>query len=140
MGSLALVAALATILGGSMITSAALEPPVIHETFTLLPCPAKPMTTLDLEGCAEHRIVRSDAAINARVRAIFFLLEGVAVRGRFVRGERAWLTYRRAVCASRADAAGGGTVYPVALADCEADLNDAHLTDLRRFERELRHH
>ena len=30
-----------------------LKPPVIHEAFTVLPCPAHRQTTLALEGCAE---------------------------------------------------------------------------------------
>jgi uncharacterized protein YecT (DUF1311 family) len=120
---------------------AVLEPPVISESFTLLPCPAKPKTTLDFEGCAEHRIVRSDRAINAQVKAIFSLLQrnrSRSAQARFVRGERAWLTYRRAVCASRADVYEGGSESPVVFADCEAGINAAHLRELRRFARELR--
>src|SRR5689334_14368242 len=81
-------------------------PPVITEPFTLLPCPAKPTTTLDLEGCAERRIVATDKAIDARVRTIFALLRSrrsSRAVANFVRGERAWLTSRRAVCTSRAD-------------------------------------
>src|SRR2546423_10756473 len=107
-----------------------LEPPVISEGFTLLPCPATPKTTIDFEGCAEHRIRQSDRAINARVRAIFSLLNrrrSRAAQARFVRGERAWLTYRRAVCASRADVYEGGSESPVAFADCEVGANAAHL-------------
>lgn len=122
--------------------SVELKPPVISEQFTLLPCPAKPKTTLDFEGCAEHRIVRSDNAINERVRAIFSLLRSrrrAAAQGRFVRGERAWLTYRRAVCESRADVYEGGSAAPVVFAECVANKNAAHLKQLRAFERDLRH-
>jgi uncharacterized protein YecT (DUF1311 family) len=132
----ALVASLVVALAG-----AAAKPPVISESFTVLPCPAKPKTTVDLEGCAEHRIVRSDKAINAQVRTIFSLLRRSRSRSalaRFVRGERAWLTYRRAVCASRADVFEGGSGAPVAFADCEAGINAAHLNELRIFARELR--
>jgi len=120
---------------------ARLQPPVVSETFTLLPCPAKPKTTLDFEGCAEHGIVRSDKAINAQVRTIFALLQKRRSRAalqRFVRGERAWLNYRRTVCASRTDVYEGGSESPVVFADCEAGINTAHLKELRIFARELR--
>src|SRR5215212_7825235 len=125
------------------IATASLKPPVITEAFTLLPCPANPQTTLELEGCAEHRIVKSDAAINARVKSIFALLgrvRSVGAQGRFVRGERIWLTYRRAVCESRADVYEGGTLAGLVAANCTADANDAHLKDLRAFDRNLRPH
>jgi uncharacterized protein YecT (DUF1311 family) len=114
------------------------KPPVITESFTLLPCPAKPKTTRDLEGCAEHRIVRSDKAINERVRTIFSRLRSRAAVDRFVRGERAWLTYRRAMCESRADVYEGGSAAGVVFAECVADKNLAHLKELRAFERDLR--
>jgi hypothetical protein len=57
-----------------LLATAPPQPPVITETFTPLPCPAKPVSTLDIEGCLERRILASDAAINKRVRFIFFLL------------------------------------------------------------------
>jgi uncharacterized protein YecT (DUF1311 family) len=143
MAKLALIAALATIFLGSSVAAAALKPPVIHERFTLLPCPANPKTTLELEGCAEHRIVKSDTAINTRVRVIFFLLKrvrSVDAQVRFVRGERAWLTYRQALCESRADVFEGGTLAGLVAANCVADANDAHLKDLRAFDHDLRPH
>ena len=125
----------------AVAATATLEPPVIKEQFTLLPCPSHPQTTLELEGCAEHRILKSDAAINARVKTIFVLLgkdRSVAAQGRFVRGERAWLAYRRALCNSRADVFEGGTLAGLVAANCVAGANAAHLKDLRAFERALR--
>jgi uncharacterized protein YecT (DUF1311 family) len=142
MGRLALVAALAMVPAGATAAASSLEPPVISEPFakSVLPCPAQPKSTLDLVGCGEHKILASDAAIDRRARTIFFLLQGRATRGRFVRGERAWLAYRRAVCASRADVYVGGSAAQVVFVDCEVELNAAHLGDLTRFERRLRHH
>jgi uncharacterized protein YecT (DUF1311 family) len=115
-----------------------LESPVIVEHFTLLSCPAKPKTTRDFEGCAEHKIVRSDKALNERVRVIFSRLRSRAAVGRFVLGERAWLTYRRAVCESRADVYEGGSASGIVFAECVADMNHAHLKELRTFGRALR--
>jgi uncharacterized protein YecT (DUF1311 family) len=114
------------------------NPPVISEQFTPLPCPAKPKTTRDFEGCAEQRIVRSDNAINEQVRLIFSLRMSAKARARFVRSERAWLTYRRALCESRADVYEGGSAARVVYAECVANENAAHLKDLSAFERDLR--
>jgi uncharacterized protein YecT (DUF1311 family) len=115
--------------------------PVISESLTLLPCPAKPKTTLDFEGCAEHKIVRSDKAINKRVGTIFSLLRShrsAAAVSHFVRGERFWLAARRAVCKSRADVYEGGSAAPLTFAGCEVKENAAHLRDLTAFEHVLR--
>jgi uncharacterized protein YecT (DUF1311 family) len=141
MSKLILVASLVVSLLAAAAGPAAMAPPVISESFTPLPCRAKPKTTLDFEGCAERRIVRSDKAINDRVRAIFSLLKrrrSVSAQRRFVRGERAWLTYRRTVCASRADVYEGGSEGPVVFADCQVGANAAHLKELRTFARDLR--
>jgi uncharacterized protein YecT (DUF1311 family) len=141
MPKLILVASLVIALSAAAAGPAVLEPPVVSESFTLLPCSAKPKTTLDFEGCAEHRIVRSDRAINAQVKTIFSLLQRNRSRSaqvRFVRGEGAWLVYRRTLCASRADVYEGGSESQVVFADCEAGINAAHLKELRTFARELR--
>ena len=114
-------------------------PPVITERFTLMPCPASPKSTLDFEGCAEHRILKSDRAINAVARKIFRQLATTTARARFVRAERAWLTYRRAACQSNADLFEGGSAAGIVFAECVAAKNGAHLRDLRVFERRLRH-
>ena len=132
--------ALALALVGSAAAPRALGTPVISEGFTLLPCTAN-KTTIGLEGCAEYRIVRSDRAINRRARTIFFLLRrgnSSAAQLRFVRGERAWLRYRRALCASRSDLYEGGSAAGVVFAECEVAKNMAHLRELERFERLLR--
>jgi uncharacterized protein YecT (DUF1311 family) len=130
----------AALLVAAVAATAAPGPPVITESFTLLPCPAKPKTTLDLEGCAEHRVVKTDAAINKRVKTIFSLLRTAKARGHFVQGERAWLAYRRATCTSRSDVYEGGSQSAVEFANCLGDLNDAHLKELATFEGNLRPH
>ena len=69
---------------------------------------------------------------------IFSLLRTRAAKRRFVRGEHAWLTYRRAVCQSRADVYEGGSLAKVVFARCVAKENLAHLKDLRAFKLGLR--
>ena len=139
MRPLVLIAVLGALVVPAM-ASAAPPPPVIKEGFTLLPCPKNPRTTLALEGCAEHRIVKSDAVINAKVKAIYRKLRTDAAKTHFVAGEKAWLAYRRASCQSRSDVYEGGTLAAVSFGNCVADVNDAHVKDLTAFLRDLSQH
>jgi uncharacterized protein YecT (DUF1311 family) len=110
-----------------------LAPPVIKEEFTPLPCPksrAARETTIGLEGCAEQKILRTDARIDARARVIFRLLRDTTAKRRFAAAERAWLAYRRASCTSVADVYRGGSAQPVAFADCVLTRNREHLDEL----------
>ena len=125
--------------GRSSTRALELRPPAISERFTEFPCPAKPLTTIDLMGCAEQRILRSDKAINAEARVIFARLGSRSAKLRFLRGERAWLTYRKVLCESRVDVYGeDASAAKVLFADCVARANRAHLKELKDFERDLR--
>ena len=86
----------------SLLTTAAIAPPVIHEPFTALPCPLHPDTTIDVIGCQEHRVLRTDRAINVQVGTIFRMLRVESMRASFVAGERSWLQYRRQSCSAEA--------------------------------------
>ena len=115
--------------------AARLSPPVIHESFTPLPCPAHPQSTLDLEGCAEQRILRSDHRIDAAARTIFTRLFDDASRRRFIAAQKAWLAYRRADCTSESDRYEGGTLAGLVAASCTADRSAQRLRDLISFEK-----
>jgi len=112
-----------------VLLATGLKPPVIHEPFTLLPCPKNPGTTLEIEGCYEHQILATDHKINVNARAIFFKL-APRERAGFVRGEREWLSYRRDTCAAEASKYAGGTLAAVVDATCQATRNKTHLADL----------
>jgi uncharacterized protein YecT (DUF1311 family) len=114
-------------------------PPVIHESFTVLPCPAHPVSTLAIEGCTEKSILAGDRAIDTRARAIFSLLAPSA-RSEFVDGESSWLRYRAASCASGASRDAGGTLQPVAYGTCVVSRNRTHLEDLSDLVHDLRSH
>ena len=133
----ALAAALALASGAANAGAATLSPPVIHESFTALPCPSKPTSTLDLEGCAEQRILRTDRRIDAVARSIFAHLFDDAARRRFVAGQRAWLAYRSADCASMSDQYEGGTLAGLVAASCTADRSVQRLKDLTAFDKLL---
>jgi uncharacterized protein YecT (DUF1311 family) len=112
-------------------------PPVIHEPFTALPCPIHPDTTIDVEGCQERRILRTDRSIDAHVKAIFRLLRTQTAREAFVTGERSWLRYRRQSCAAEGSLFAGGSAEPVAYLDCSLRRNRSHLADLAAMKKAL---
>jgi uncharacterized protein YecT (DUF1311 family) len=112
------------------------KPPVVREKFTALPCPARPKSTLDREGCAEKALVAGDRAVNAEVEAIFGSLV-LEERRRFVQSEAAWLRYRHASCLIEVSRVGGVSLQALSFARCETSRNRAHLGDLRRLRKAL---
>jgi uncharacterized protein YecT (DUF1311 family) len=112
---------------------------VIKETFTPLPCSGAPgqRTTLQMEGCAEKSILKSDAQINSLVAEIFPLLPDDRARRDLNAAQRAWLTYRKADCFSMSDLFEGGTEAGVLDAQCVASRNTQRVKDLRSFHRAL---
>jgi uncharacterized protein YecT (DUF1311 family) len=128
-------------LGGLVLAlgaSGLLRPPTIDEHFDLGPCPAKPTSLHELEACSGKALERLDRRINAQARTVFSRLSYPTAKRRFVRGERAWLAARRAVCASRADVYEGGSGASLVYLDCSVAQNRAHLRDLTEFARRLR--
>ena len=119
----------------SPIHSIKLAPPVIHESFSVLPCAGVPghRSTLDEEGCAEQQILRSDETIDALNVSIFAKLAGDPARRRFIAGHKAWIVYRHAYCVSLSDVFEGGTEAGVIDADCVAGVSNQHVKDLRGF-------
>jgi uncharacterized protein YecT (DUF1311 family) len=115
----------------------AVAPPVIHEPFTALPCPLHPDTTIDVVGCQEHRVLRTDRAIDAQVRTIFGLLRTENRRSAFGDGERNWLHHRRQSCSAEASRLAGGSEHAVALLSCELRRNTTHLADLTAMRKAL---
>lgn len=115
--------------------SAKLAPPVIHESFTPLPCTGAPSnrTALQQEGCAEQQILRSDKTINGLNQSIFGKLFDNQARRDLIAGHKAWLGYRHAFCQSESDVFEGGTEAGVLFALCEASVNSEHVKDLKTF-------
>lgn len=112
-----------------------LAPPVIHESFTPLPCSGSPghRSTLQMEGCAEQQILRSDKQIDTLNRRIFNALHSASARRDLLAGHKAWLGYRKTYCLSVSDVFGGGTAAGVVGADCAATVNAQHVSSLKTF-------
>jgi uncharacterized protein YecT (DUF1311 family) len=121
----------------TLVAAAAIAPPVIHEPFTALPCPLHPDTTVEVVGCQEHRVLRTDRAIDAQVKAIFVLLRRDDRRSAFAAGERSWLHYRRQSCAAETSRLTGGSAHAAALLGCELRRNTSHLADLTAMRKAL---
>jgi uncharacterized protein YecT (DUF1311 family) len=112
-------------------------PPVIHESFTPLPCPAHPQAQLELEGCSEKAILATDRRIDAVNASIFGRL-AARDRATFVAGEQAWLRYRRASCLTAASKYAGGTLASLVDANCVASRNRVHLREQASLLHDLR--
>jgi uncharacterized protein YecT (DUF1311 family) len=119
-----------------VLAAFALHPPVIHESFTPLPCPKHQVSTLDIEGCLEQQILKSDKQIDARAASVFGLLRPDARAG-FVQSERTWLAYRRASCEAESSKYAGGTFAGVVAASCTVARNKTHLQDLAALKKTL---
>lgn len=136
---LSLLTAASLAVAGSVSASAGtvapLVPPIIHEDFTPLPC--NQTTTLGLEGCAEHQLLRADQRIDREVRLLFGLLHDNAARGRLSTAQRTWLAYRRADCLSQSDIYEGGTQAAVEFGACAVSADLARSADLHGFYRGL---
>jgi uncharacterized protein YecT (DUF1311 family) len=124
---------------GPAASAAKLEPVVIHETFTLLPCSGAPghRTTLEQEGCAEKQILKTDTQIDVLASQIFPILFDDRARRDFNAGQRAWLSYRKADCLSMSDLFEGGSEAGVVNAQCFVSRNNQRVKDLRAFHRNL---
>lgn len=112
-------------------------PPVIHEPFTALPCPIHPDTAIDVEGCQEVRVLRTDRAIDAEVGRIFRLLRTEDARSSLVKSERSWLHHRRQSCLAEAARFTGGTARAVGFLNCTLRRNKTHLADLVAMRKSL---
>jgi uncharacterized protein YecT (DUF1311 family) len=124
---------------GPAARTAQLVPVKIHETFTPLPCSGAPAhrTTLQMEGCAEKQILKTDTQINVLAAEIFQLLGDNRARSDFNSAQRAWLNYRKADCLSMSDLFEGGTEAGVVDAQCVASRNNQRIKDLRTFKSNL---
>jgi uncharacterized protein YecT (DUF1311 family) len=139
-GALGLTALASRTQDPSSARAAAASVPPIREPFTPLPCSGAPghRDTLQLEGCAEQLILHSDAQIDRLAQSIFTLLADSASQRDFIAAERAWLSYRKADCLSRADQFRGGTLAGVVDAQCSATRSAERVGQLHGFLSDLR--
>ncbi|WP_377296486.1 lysozyme inhibitor LprI family protein [Rhizobium sp. SGZ-381] len=94
----------------------------------------------ELNYCAERDFQAADADLNAqwkatrKVMADFDRQLGAAERGAekaLLKGQRAWLEYRDGQCESEAFAARGGTLEPMLLMSCKAEISKVRTEELK---------
>jgi uncharacterized protein YecT (DUF1311 family) len=127
---------------GAPADAAKLSPPVIHESFTPLPCPRHPVSTP--EGCVEKRLLETDKKIDHLNAAIFSeLSEGpygprlskASLLHKFLASHRVWFAYRNADCLNMYAALEEGTISPIVVGNCEVTRNEQRIKNLQAFMR-----
>jgi uncharacterized protein YecT (DUF1311 family) len=107
---------------------------------TQFPCPPHPVTTVDLESCLGRRVLKLNAVVNERIKAVWYFSDAPA-RRYLVKAEQAWGTHVRNWCTSVSGTYPtprlphqhtGGTSAPVEFAECQARLTEAHIRELTR--------
>lgn len=108
-----------------------------------------PVTTLEMRICAAEDLKRADAQLNAAYRdAKAAAAEADALHEERADGgavhhlreaQRAWIKLRDADCALAGFPFRGGTLEPVLITSCHADLTEKRTEDLREIAQTLRH-
>lgn len=83
------------------------------------PC-AEAGSSRSMEACAEQELKGADAELKKAYDRLAAASEAAAERARLRRAQRAWLSYRRANCASEAFLYRGGTIQDFIQLKCMA--------------------
>lgn len=85
---------------------------------------AKAETQTDMTLCAGQDFEVADKALNSQYRVTRATMVGQAgAEDALVKAQRAWVSYRYAQCASVGFQVRGGTMEPMLLAKCKAELS-----------------
>ncbi|MDR6668525.1 lysozyme inhibitor LprI family protein [Rhizobium sp. 1399] len=99
-------------------------------------------TQSDMTSCAEARYEEADKALNAQykqTRAAMVAIDGdlegdmKGAEQALLKAQRAWISYRDAQCENYGFQARGGTMEPMLVAGCLADLTDLRTKELKEL-------
>jgi len=102
-----------------------------------------PQTQSDLRACEVARHETADKALNAqykKTRAAMVAIDGdldgdmKGAEKALVKAQRAWIDYRDAECDAAGFQARGGTMEPMLVAGCLADVTDRRTKELKELE------
>ena len=129
-----MVIALAMVGAGCGGSAAAPGPPTLPtraapNSVAGFPCPAHPVSTVDMEACAGRALLNLDARFNVRAAALWSILDASGKRA-FLKAQTAWLTYRTQACAVQSRAFLGGTAAPVTFGTCETEITRTRLEEV----------
>lgn len=89
---------------------------------------------LALNQCADAELEAADTALNAAYQQIIGRLEDDPDTVQLLRtAQRAWLDFRDRECTFAASAAAQGSIYPLIVATCRADLTQRRTEQLGRY-------
>lgn len=100
----------------------------------------EPQTQSDMTICAGLDLADADTALNAQYQVTRKTLKerdaGVSTELKggeeaLIKAQRAWLSYRDAQCASVGFQARGGSMEPMLVSSCEADLTRKRTAELK---------
>ncbi|MBW9086335.1 DUF1311 domain-containing protein [Rhizobium wenxiniae] len=100
----------------------------------------EPQTQADMTICAGQDLADADKALNAQYQVTRRVLKerdadaSTELKGgveALVKAQRAWLAYRDAQCASVGFQARGGSMEPMLISMCEADLTRKRTAELK---------
>jgi len=115
-----------------------------------LPCPKRPVSTLEIGNCLIRQTLVLNRVANRRIRTIWRIYGGdhlgLLARERFAQSEQAWKGYVEAACTSRSNSwidprsphvYVGGTSAPLNFQLCVQRLTSAHTRELDSVIRDL---
>ena len=101
--------------------------PTLTETFT--PGPCDDSTDVGEAACLEAQVIASDQQVNGLVAKAWSKADATD-RAKLARAEVDWRAFRASFCDYETDQYRGGSIVPVVLAQCLADLTAQHVKDL----------
>ena len=91
-------------------------------------------TQSKLNECADAAFRKTDAALGAAYKEIPKRLNGDrSTLKLLIAAQRAWIGFRTAECTFTAAGVAGGSIHPMIVAECLADLSRKRLGDLELF-------
>jgi uncharacterized protein YecT (DUF1311 family) len=85
-------------------------------------------TQTDMNACEAARGQRADVALNRAWKKL--VAQNADTRAGFLTAQRLWLQFRDAECKARGDRSKGGSIQPMIVAGCHADLTEARTKDI----------
>lgn len=88
-------------------------------------------TQIEINDCEGQKLKQADAALNAAYATLSAKVSA-AGKARLVDAQRAWIKYRDAQCVFETLGTVGGSIHPLEVAQCEAELTKEQTRRLRR--------
>lgn len=84
-----------------------------------------------MNQCAEQNFKAADARLNSTYRALTQQLDTDSLE-RLKQAQRAWISFRDALCAFKSEPLRDGSIYPMVLSSCLEKTTDAQTSILKK--------